>query len=109
MAFVMTSYVQSVVVEGTVYAGGGYAGYGSDNVYIVMTYDISTGKWATLPPYRAREFAMTAINNQLVLVGGEEHGNRVIPCQINQKKLTPFSDFSETWFLHSMYQVIKPQ
>ena len=57
------------------YVGGGYAGPGSGNNYIVMTYDISTGKWATLPPYRARDFAMTAINNQLVLVGGEEHGS----------------------------------
>ena len=72
MPFVMSGYVQSVVVEGTVYVGGGDAGYGSDNDYIVMTYDISTGKWATLPPYRARAFAMTAINNQLVLVGGKE-------------------------------------
>ena len=70
----MDGYVQSVVVEGTVYVGGGSTGYGSDNNYIVMTYDISTGKWATLPPYRARGFAMTAINNQLVLVGGIEHG-----------------------------------
>ena len=70
----MSDYVQSVVVEGTVYVGGGDAGYGSDNNYIVMTYDISTGKWATLPRYRAMGFAMTAINNQLVLVGGEEHG-----------------------------------
>ena len=74
MPFVMGGYVQSVVVEGTVYVGGGYAGPGSDNNCIVMTYDISTGKWATLPPYRARGFAMTAINNQLVLVGGTEHG-----------------------------------
>ena len=58
------------------YVGGGGAGHGSDNNYIVMTYDISTGKWATLPPYRARNFAMTAINNQLMLVGGCEHGGR---------------------------------
>ena len=69
----MGGYVQSLVVEGTVYVGGGYAGTGSDSNYIVMTYDISTGKWATLPPYRARNFAMTAINNQLLLVGGSEH------------------------------------
>ena len=74
MPFEMDGCVQSVVVEGTVYVGGGNAGFGSDIDYIVMTYDISTGKWSTLPPYRAREFAMTAINNQLVLVGGCEHG-----------------------------------
>ena len=74
MPFGMEEYVQSVVVEGTVYVGGGNAGHGSDNNYIVMTYDISTGKWATLPPYRTWDFAMTTINNQLVLVGGIEHG-----------------------------------
>ena len=73
MPFEKGSYVQSVVVEGIVYVGGGYAGHGSDNNYIVMTYDISTGKWATLPPYRVWGFAITAINNQLVLVGGREH------------------------------------
>ena len=74
MPFGMSDYVKSVVVEGTVYVGGGFACCGSDNKYIVMTYDISTGKWATLPPYRASYFAMTAINNQLVLVGGIDHG-----------------------------------
>ena len=57
------------------YVGGGHVGHGSDNNYIVMTYDISTGKWATLPPYRAWGFAMTAINNQLVLVGGNKNGD----------------------------------
>ena len=77
MPFGMTDYVQSVVVEGTVYVGGGNAGFDSDNNYIVMTYDISTGKWVTLPPYRASSFAMTAINNQLVLVGGTEQDNRI--------------------------------
>ena len=77
MPFVMSGYVQSVVVEGTVYVGGGNAGDGSGNDYIVMTYDISKGKWATLPPYRARCFAMTAINNKLVLVGGVEQDNRI--------------------------------
>ena len=69
MPFGMGDHVQSVVVEGTVYVGGGYVG--SDNI---MTYDISTGIWATLPQYRVLGFAMTTINNQLVLVGGNEHG-----------------------------------
>ena len=76
MPFGMSDYVQSVVVEGTVYVGGGYAGKDKDSNYIVMTYDIFTRKWATLPPYRACYFAMTAISNQLVLVGGSEHGDR---------------------------------
>ena len=68
MPFGMSGYIQSVQVQGTLYVGGG--GVAGDNDYIVMTYDISAGKWATLPPYSTHHFAMTAINNHLVLVGG---------------------------------------
>ena len=72
MPFGMSSYIQSVVLQGTVYVGGG--GAGSDNHYIVMEYDTRSRKWGMLPPYRQRYFAMTVINNQLVLVGGvNEH------------------------------------
>ena len=55
------------------YVGGGGTS-GSNDKYTVMTYDISTRKWATLPPYRAWSFAMTSIDNQLVLVGGHGYG-----------------------------------
>ena len=68
MPFGMSFYIQSVQVQGTLYVGGGAAA--GDNDYIVMTYDISAGKWATLPPYSTHYFAMTAIDNHLVLVGG---------------------------------------
>ena len=67
MPFVMRD-IQSVQVQGTLYVGGGLAV--GDNDYTVMTYNISAGKWATLPPYSTRYFAMTAIDNHLVLVGG---------------------------------------
>ena len=67
----MGGYVQSVVVQGKVYVGGGHTDW--SNNHIVMVYDISSGKWAKLPPYWARGFAMTVINNQLVLVGGQVH------------------------------------
>ena len=76
MPFAMGGYVQSVVVQGKVYVGGGYTDMSNDDNFIVMEYDISSGKWAVLPPYRAWGFAMTVINNQLVLVGGRlEHEN----------------------------------
>ena len=72
MPFAMSSNVQSVVVQGTVYVGGGYS---SSAEHVVMAFDITSGKWTTLPvPYRTYYFTMTAINNQLVLVGGEDHG-----------------------------------
>ena len=68
----MGGSVQSVVVQEKVYVGGGLTNSGSnDDNHIVMVYDISSGKWAELPPYKARCFAMTVINNQLVLVGGQ--------------------------------------
>ena len=67
MPFGMTDYIQSVVVQGRVYVGGGLAvgKYG-----IIMEYHTTSAKWAELPQYQARYFGMTAFNNQLVLVGG---------------------------------------
>ena len=63
-----TFYVQSVVVNGTVFIGGG-GGAGGDDDCTIMAYD--TIKWATLPPYQASHFAMTAVDNLLLLVGGK--------------------------------------
>ena len=65
----MSGHIQSVEVDGTVYVGGGHADKDEDS-YIVMAYDIQSCKWHTLPRYNARNFAMTTINNKLILVGG---------------------------------------
>ena len=59
-----------MVIHGTVFVGGGWAG--RDNSYIVMEYDTCLGKWGRLPPCRLCNFAMTVIDNQLVLVGGAD-------------------------------------
>ena len=81
--------IQSVQVQGTLYVGGGAAGGGND--YIVMTYNISAGKWATLPPYSTCLFAMTANDNHLVLVGGQgRHG-------VNSKVLGVWSEDTKKW------------
>ena len=63
--------MQSVVVEGKVYVGGGNSD-SNKNKQLVMEYDIPSGKWTKLPPYKAHKFAMTSINGQLLLVGGVE-------------------------------------
>ena len=74
MPFSMSIYIQSVEVDGTVYVGGGYADKDVDE-YNVMAYDMQSCKWHTLPQYNARWFAMTTINNKLILVGGHRnHG-----------------------------------
>ncbi len=63
-----THSATSVVIQGRLYVGGGYGLYPEVNK--VMEYNISSGRWATLPPYTLYSFAMIVINNQLVLVGG---------------------------------------
>ncbi len=75
MPFGMSGYVQSVVMQGRVYIGGGDAGRSSANNFLVMEYDTCSGEWATLPAYKASDFAMTEIRNQLVLVGGSQNGD----------------------------------
>ena len=84
----METTIQSVQVQGTLYVGGGYGG---NNSYVVMTYDISAGKWATLPPYSTCWFAMTAIDNNLVLVGGQESNG------VRSKVLGVWSEDSKKW------------
>ena len=89
MPFEMDYYVQSVLVQGTLYVGGGESR--GNNKYIVMAYDISGGKWAKLPPYSAPYFAMTVINSQLVLIGGGSYGGR------KSKVLGVWSAGSKKW------------
>ena len=71
MPFALRCDNSPVVAQGKVYVGGGDAD-SRINERIVMEYDINSGKWATLLPYRAYWFAITTIKNQLVLVGGKE-------------------------------------
>ena len=73
----MSGFIQCVVEEEKVYIGGGSTGFG-DNVanYKIMTYDTASQEWDTLLPYRAESFGMTAIDHQLVLVGGIKEYSR---------------------------------
>ena len=66
--FSMCDYIQSVEVEGIVYVGG-WTGWEEDR-HTVMAYNPQSCNWHALPPYSAAWFAMTTINNKLVLVGG---------------------------------------
>ena len=55
------------MIDDNVYVGG--LGL-SENNGIVMVYSLATGSWRTLPPSETMWFGMAAVNNQLVLVGG---------------------------------------
>ena len=74
MPVAMSGYIQSVQINDTVYVGGGWTDRREDH-YIVMAYNKQSCQWHTLSPYTTRAFAMTTINNKLVLVGGRNRGN----------------------------------
>ena len=76
MPFKMSRYIQSVEVDGTLYVGGGVSDKDEDD-YRVIAYSMQSYKWHTLPPYSARNFAMTTINNKLILVGGYHNDTEV--------------------------------
>lgn len=90
MPFRMGEYIQAVFVEDMAYVGGGIAGQDPDCDCSVMGYNISSKTWTMLRKYRARNFAMTAINNQLVLVGGQEGHHR-------SKMLGAWKAHTEEW------------
>lgn len=69
MPFDMGDYFQSAVVQGTLYVGGGSDRSDQKND-VIMQYRPSTCRWNTLPPCKTQQFALTAIHDQLVIVGG---------------------------------------
>ncbi len=69
MPVAMNVYIQSIEINDTAYVGRG-ATYRDEDAYIVMAYNTQSCQWHTLPPYRTMGFAMTIINNKLVVVGG---------------------------------------
>ena len=85
--FQMGGYVQSVVIEGTVYVGGGKASADRLNAYIM---GFSSGKWFHLPRYKA-SFAMAAVKKKLVLVGGEDRLKKRV------KLLAMWDPSAQTW------------
>ncbi len=75
MPVALIDYIQSVQINDTVYVGGG--GFTDSHNYIVMAYNTKSCQWHTLPPYSTMEFAMTTINNKLVVVGGRNRDGSV--------------------------------
>ncbi len=70
--------VQSVVIGDTVYVGGGSAD--NDHRYVVMK--LKKDRWTKLPEYTTYWFAMTSLDNRLVLVGGCDPKNKKRTNQI---------------------------
>ena len=75
MEYGMTLYPHCVVLERSVYVGGGSTGWGDDDEYYIQVFNMKTQNWSRLPRYRYKYFAMTVINHHLTLVGGYGGGH----------------------------------
>ena len=64
----MTIYPHCVVLERSVYVGGGFTDY--DNEHFIQVYNLDTDNWSYLPRYQYKRFAISIINSHLTLVGG---------------------------------------
>ena len=67
--------------------GGGYG----ETVDVVMVYDPHSDQWSQLPPYQFELFGMAAVNDQLVLVGGEDHSSK------KTNRLGVWDEMSHQW------------
>ena len=81
MKYAMTLYPHCVVLERSVYVGGGVTGVGDDEYYI-QVFNMKTNKWSRLPRYEYKRFAMTVINHHLTLVGGWRVGGGEVTNQL---------------------------
>ena len=81
MEYGMIGYPHCVVLERSVYVGGGLT-YDDDDEYYIQEFNIKTQNWSRLPRYEYRRFAMTVINHHLTLVGGCRVGGREVTNQL---------------------------
>ena len=91
MEYGMTYYPHCVVLERSVYVGGGSTGYGGDYEYYIQVFNMKTNNWSRLPRYEYKWFAMTVINHHLTLVGGRGGGGEVT------NQLAVYEPSSQQW------------
>ena len=80
MEYAMTYYPHCVVLERSVYVGGGLTV--GDGEYYIQVFNMKTQNWSRLPRYRYVWFAMTVINHHLTLVGGWRAGGQEVTNQL---------------------------
>ena len=93
MHYGMSLYPHCVVLERSVYVGGGSTYYvrGGDDEYFIQVYSMDADNWSRLPRYQYRYFAVTIINNHLTLVGGIDDGWKAT------NKLAVYEPSSQHW------------
>ena len=94
LPFGMGGYPNVVVFKEKVYIGGGIVFSQTDNgEQTVMIYDPKRDSCDTLPPYTYKYFSMAVVNDQLVLVGGQEVQN----YKNRTKRLGVWNEQTKRW------------
>ena len=110
MPYYMSGSIQAIVIGDKVYVGGGYTP-SPEIDYIVMVYSLASGSWSKLPPHKTRWFGMAAVNNQLILVGGNTemsyYTNKATGILAMRDKESrtwtcPFPEMPTPWYLQSV-------
>ena len=92
MECAMSCYPHCVVLERTVYVGGGRTySDDDDDDHIVFKYDPGTDNWSRLPRYQYRLFAISIINSHLTLVGGCDNRGKAT------NQLAVYKPLSQHW------------
>ena len=84
---------QGVVLDGTLYLGGGYTGNSKTDA-TVYTYDSRT--WVSLSDCPFKWSALSVLNNELILVGGKEIGSSK-SNSVYTNKIAVWSKKNKTW------------
>ena len=71
LPFGMLDYPKVVVFKEKVYIGGGFTKLDRE-AQTVVVYDLQRESYDMLPPYPCKWFSMAVVNNQLVLIGGQD-------------------------------------
>ncbi len=93
MPYRMGGYIQSVIIQDTIYIGGGSVSHSTSSAnFIVMAYNMRSQKWHKLQSYGTSGFSLVAINEQPAVVGGVDKrhcaSNQVGVWEITTKKWT---------------------
>ena len=81
-------------METYLYVGGGKSTAQLQQSALVMVYGLESEEWTTLPPYSHMFFGMAVLNNQLLLIGGQQPTVGKI-CTTDQ--LGVLSEESQQW------------
>ena len=91
MPFEMYGYPQVVVLSGKAYIGVGRLST-NRGCQTVIVYDPQKDSYDTLPPYTCKYFSIAVLNNQLVVVGGED-----IRTNKRTNQLGVWNEQSKSW------------